>query len=93
MVVTALDSGKTISHSTDNCIRKKLAGEQQCFAVFILQMMEMGTAQSDTPGHFQISFWGAIGACIILMVLGMFAGLAPAYRAMAIKPIEAIRDE
>lgn len=64
-----------------------------CFAVFILQIMEMGTAQSDTPGHFQISFWGAIGACIILMVLGMFAGLAPAYRAMAIKPIEAIRDE
>ena len=64
-----------------------------CFAVFILQIMEMGTAQSDTPGHFQISFWGAIGACIILMVLGMFAGLAPAYRAMAIKPIGAIRDE
>lgn len=64
-----------------------------CFAVFVLQMMEMGTAQSDTPGHFQISFWGAIGACLILMFLGMFAGLAPAYRAMAIKPIEAIRDE
>lgn len=64
-----------------------------CFAVFVLQIMEMGTAQSDTPGHFQISFWGAIGACLILMVLGMFTGLAPAYRAMAIKPIEAIRDE
>ena len=26
-------------------------------------------------------------------LLGMLAGLAPAYRAMAIKPIEAIRDE
>ena len=64
-----------------------------CFAVFVLQMMEMGTAGSNTPGHFQISFWGAIGACIILLVLGMAAGLAPAYRAMAIKPIEAIRDE
>ena len=64
-----------------------------CFAVFVLQMMETGTAGSDTPGHFQISFWGAIGACIILLVLGMTAGLAPAYRAMAIKPIEAIRDE
>jgi putative ABC transport system permease protein len=35
----------------------------------------------------------AIGACIILLVLGMLAGLAHAYRAMAIKPIEAIRDE
>lgn len=63
------------------------------FAVFILQMLELGTAQSDTPGHFQISFWMAIGACAILLMLGMLAGLAPAYRAMAIKPIEAIRDE
>lgn len=63
------------------------------FAVFILQMLELGTAQSDTPGHFQTSFWMAIGACAILLMLGMLAGLAPAYRAMAIKPIEAIRDE
>ena len=63
------------------------------FAVFILQMLELGTAQSDTPGHFQISFWMAIGACVILLMLGMLAGLAPAYRAMAIKPIEAIRHE
>ena len=63
------------------------------FAVLILQMLELGTAQSETPGHFQISFWTAIGACIILLIMGMLAGLAPAYRAMAIKPIEAIRDE
>lgn len=63
------------------------------FGVLILQLVEMGTATSDTPGHFQISFWMAVGACIILMVLGILAGLAPAYRAMAIKPIEAIRDE
>ena len=62
-------------------------------AVLILQMLELGTAQSETPGHFQISFWTAIGACIILLIMGMLAGLAPAYRAMAIKPIEAIRDE
>ena len=63
------------------------------FAVFILQMMELGTARSATPAHFQISFWAAVGACVILILLGMFAGLAPAWRAMAIKPIEAIRDE
>ena len=63
------------------------------FAVLILQMLELGTAQSETPGHFQISFWTAIGACIILLIMGMLAGLAPAYRSMAIKPIEAIRDE
>ena len=35
----------------------------------------------------------AIGTCALLIALGMLAGLAPAYRAMAIKPIEAIRDE
>ena len=29
----------------------------------------------------------------LLIALGVLAGLAPAYRAMAIKPIEAIRDE
>lgn len=63
------------------------------FGVLVLQMLEMGTEHSDTPAHFQISFWMAIGACVLLMLLGMLAGLAPAYRAMAIKPIEAIRDE
>ena len=63
------------------------------FSVFILHVLEIGTAQSDTPAHFQISFWTAIGACVILLILGMLAGLAPAYRAMAIKPIDAIRDE
>lgn len=63
------------------------------FAVFVLQMLELGTAHLETPAHFQISFWMAIGACIILMILGILAGLTPAYRAMAIKPIEAIRDE
>ena len=63
------------------------------FAVFVLQILEIGTAQSEMPANFQISFWMAIGACIILLLLGMLAGLAPAYRAMAIKPIEAIRDE
>lgn len=63
------------------------------FGVLVLQLVEIGTAQAQTPGNFQISFWMAVGACIILMILGMLAGLAPAYRAMAIKPIEAIRDE
>lgn len=63
------------------------------FGVLVLQLVETGTADTDTPGHFQISFWMAIGACVILIVLGILAGLAPAYRAMAIRPIEAIRDE
>ncbi|MDL2247490.1 ABC transporter permease, partial [Bacteroides sp. OttesenSCG-928-J23] len=43
--------------------------------------------------NFQVSFWMAIGTGAILLTLGMLAGLAPAYRAMAVKPIDAIRDE
>ena len=64
------------------------------FAVFVLQIL--GKAAND-PGviktHYQVSFGLAIGTCILLIALGVLAGLAPAYRAMAIKPIEAIRDE
>lgn len=63
-------------------------------AVFVLNILE--TAAND-PGkistHYQVSFGTAIGTCLLLIVLGILAGLAPAYRAMAIKPIEAIRDE
>ena len=64
------------------------------FAVFILQVLE---AAANPPGivetHYQVSFGTAIGTCLLLIILGILAGLAPAYRAMAIKPIEAIRDE
>ena len=64
------------------------------FAVLVLQVME--TAVNE-PGHvtthFQVSFGLAVGTCALLILLGVLAGLFPAYRAMAIKPIEAIRDE
>ena len=53
--------------------------------------------QSIRPGivetHYQVSFGLAIGTCLLLVALGVLAGLAPAFRAMAIKPIDAIRDE
>ena len=66
------------------------------FAVLVLQGVEI-MANSDRLGTdpivFQISFWTAIGATLLLLTLGVLAGLAPAFRAMAIKPIEAIRDE
>ncbi len=58
------------------------------FAVLILQLAEMGL-----KAGFQVSFWMAIGTAAILLTLGMLAGLAPAFRAMAVKPIDAIRDE
>ena len=64
------------------------------FAVMILELMEMGTMKNgETAFPFQVTFWMAIGTCLLLIALGMLAGLAPAYRAMAIRPIEAIRDE
>ena len=63
------------------------------FAVFLLDAEEKGTSEPGLPAHFLISFWQAIGAYVLLIVLGLLAGLIPAYRAMAIKPIEAIRDE
>ena len=41
----------------------------------------------------QISFSMAVGSLIILIVIGMLAGVIPAQRAMVIKPIEAIAEE
>lgn len=63
------------------------------FAVLVLQVAETGINADGGTAHFQVSFWLAIGTCALLILLGMLAGLAPAYRAMSIKPIEAIRDE
>ena len=64
------------------------------FAVLILQILESATNETGViKTHYQVSFGLAIGTCILLIALGVLAGLAPAYRAMAIKPIEAIRDE
>lgn len=63
------------------------------FAVGVLQLVEMKANSDGGDARFQVSFGLAIGTCALLIALGMIAGLAPAYRAMAIKPIEAIRDE
>lgn len=63
------------------------------FAVLVLQVAETAFNAGGGSARFQVSFGMAIGTCALLILLGMLAGLAPAYRAMAIKPIEAIRDE
>ena len=64
------------------------------FGVFVLNVLETAV---NPPGivetHYQVSFGLAIGTCLLLVALGVLAGLAPAFRAMAIKPIDAIRDE
>lgn len=56
----------------------------------------VGKMLENTEGVFkdpQISFSVGIGALIILMIIGTFAGFIPAHRAMQIKPIEAIMEE
>ena len=64
------------------------------FAVMILEMMEMGnTSDGIVEAHFQVDFWTAVGAVAMLSLLGVLAGLAPALRAMAIKPVDAMREE
>lgn len=64
------------------------------FVVLILQALEMAnTTDGIVMAHFQISFWTAVGAVAMLSLLGVLAGLAPAMRAMRIKPVDAMRDE
>ena len=64
------------------------------FVVLILQGLEMANTTDGIPkANFQISFWTALVTVIGLSVLGVLAGLAPALRAMRIKPVDAMRDE
>ena len=64
------------------------------FAVMVLEMLELGnTADGIVTAHFQVQFQTAVGATVLLALLGVLAGLAPAMRAMGIKPVDAMRDE
>ena len=64
------------------------------FGVFILQMLEMGNTEDGiVNAHFQVGFWTAIFAAVVVSLMGVLAGLAPAARAMSIKPVDAMRDE
>ena len=64
------------------------------FGVGLLQILGIALAQGEQffkdP---QISFTIAIGALLILLIIGTIAGYLPAKRAMNIRPIEAIREE
>ena len=51
------------------------------------------SATGGGTAAFQIGFWTAVVAALLLTALGVVAGLAPASRAMAIKPVDAMRDE
>ncbi len=59
------------------------------FAVFLLNIFQ----KVASDAQFLISFNTAVMAALLLAVLGAVAGLAPALRAMAVKPVDAMRDE
>ena len=64
------------------------------FAVLVLQMLEMGNTEDGIlTAHFQVDFWTALLAALLISMMGVLAGLAPAARAMSIKPVDAMRDE
>ncbi len=60
------------------------------FAVMLLGIFEKATGGEAA---FQLSFNTAMMAALLLALLGALAGLAPALRAMAVKPVDAMRDE
>ena len=64
------------------------------FSVFILEGLEKIAANAPSgPIAFQIDFNTAVISALMLALLGVLAGLAPALRAMGIKPVDAMRDE
>lgn len=83
--------GQVMAESVVLTILAGLAGIT--FAVLLLQGVESGLAAQGTHVSFQISFGMAAGSAAALAVVGGLAGLAPSFRALAIKPIDAIRDE
>jgi putative ABC transport system permease protein len=63
-------------------------------AVLILQMLELANTEDGIlTAHFQVDFWTAIFCAVVIAAMGVLAGLAPAARAMSIKPVDAMRDE
>ena len=61
--------------------------------VFTVMLLNGLDAIVKNGVSFQISFGTAVAATLLLAFLGALAGLAPALRAMNIKPVEAMHDE
>lgn len=60
------------------------------FSVGVLSLVEQISSDGT---RFQIGFGLAVAAALLLTVMGLAAGLAPAMRAMKIRPVDAMRDE
>ena len=63
------------------------------FGIVVSVLALAGADALKPDAGFQIRFWTAVGALLLLAVLGVLAGLAPAMRAMSVKPVDAMRDE
>ena len=64
------------------------------FSVAILAGVELAmTEDGILKAAFQVPFWTAVLAALLLAVLGVAAGAMPAMRAMQVKPVDAMRDE
>ena len=63
------------------------------FGIVVSVLALAGADALKPDAGFQIGFWTAVGALLLLAVLGVLAGLAPAMRAMSVKPVDAMRDE
>ena len=63
------------------------------FGIVVSVLVLAGADAMNPEAGFQISFWTAIAAALLLAALGVLAGLAPATRAMSVKPVDAMRDE
>lgn len=63
------------------------------FSVLLLSAVDMLAGSMGVGASFQVSFGTAVLAVSVLAILGLAAGLAPALRAMAVKPVDAMRDE
>ena len=68
-----------------------------CVAVGVLYLVDRYPIQMGeflgTLENVQVSFSVAISALNVIIVVGMLAGLLPALRALAIKPVEALSEE
>ena len=63
-------------------------------AVGVLQLSAVFLADNEMfASDAQISFSVAVGGLVVLLLTGLLAGLLPAKRALAIKPIEALNEE
>jgi putative ABC transport system permease protein len=66
-----------------------------CVAVWILHAVDRMLPQGDDTlfQNLTIPFWTAIASLFILVAGGLQAGWIPTRRALAIKPIDALREE